>query len=612
MIRLDPDADRAYISRRIIDCCLRENLRDIARTGQEATPPPSVKQLWGTRDEPPAWWRIAHWPGGTLWLPVRRSDYMQCVSALSDAWIRQTASGAQLEYGFEAWLSLLAEGLDKETQLLHRRYVDEATLAAAHRALAREAYRQHASHLARALDHPDWGERLLRADQVASYRDHPFYPTARAKTGLDENALRAFAPEFNPSFELHWLAVPRQQITRSTAAPAFWPRMGDLGFDQVLDDTHVAWPVHPLTWSRLHELALPDGSLRSANTFLHVRPTLSVRTVVPVEHPRHHLKLPLLMYTLGALSLRMIRPSSLYDGVWFQRVLTTISRHDAHLRDRYLHVDETHYGHVADSRHLSYLMRVYPASTAPDCLVPVAALCAAMPDGRTLAAHLVERYYGGDTLAWWREYLDLLCGVHLRLWLVYGIALEANQQNAVLIYRENSPLRLLMKDNDAGRVWTARLRTSLRALEGAGPDGFDLDDFGPLHNERILVREESALGQMFCTITVQLNLLAILEGLSDHDESLRHAMYDALRQGITVALQDLRRQGVDTGPADTLFGAPTLPVKYLLSAGSLLSKQTTGAADIQKFYGASAPNFMLTRHDAAMPTDIAHHAGNAG
>jgi len=34
-------------------------------------------------------------------------------------------------------------------------------------------------------------------------------------------------------------------------------------------------------------------------------------------------------------------------------------------------------------------------------------------------------------------------------------------------------------------------------------------------------------------------------------------------------------------------------VKYLLSAGSLLSKRVTGASDINKFYGDSGPNFML-------------------
>lgn len=605
MIWLDRDADHAYITQRIIDCCLRENLRGIVSTGRETIAPPLVKHAWRTRSEPPAWWRIAHWPGGILWLPIRQSDYMQPVNALGDTWIRQTAQDAQLEYGAERWLTLLAEGLDEETQALHRRYVDEAILAADHRALAREAYQHHARHLAQVLDHPEWGERLLRADQVASYRDHPFYPTARAKTGLDETAMRAYAPEFNPSFELHWLAVPREQITVSTSAPAFWPRMDDLGLDPSLDDTHVAWPVHPMTWSRLHELALPAGSLCSPKTYLRVRPTLSVRTVIPIEHPRHHLKLPLLMYTLGALSLRMMKPSSLYDGLWFQRVLTDIGSRDVHLRDRYLHVDESHYGHAADSKHLSYLVRVYPTSIEQDCLIPVAALCGTMPDGRALAAHLVDRYHDGDTLAWWREYLDLLCNIHLRLWLVYGIALEANQQNAVLIYRTGSPLRLLMKDNDAGRVWAPRLRTQLP----------DLDGFGPLHNERILVQEETALGQMFCTITLQLNLLAVLEGLAADDEPLRGTMYDALRQSLTQTLQNLQQQGVDTGPAHTLLSAPKLPVKYLLSAGSLLSKQTTGATDIQKFYGTSAPNFMLApegTHTTIAHSNLAQHAGDFG
>ena len=56
---------------------------------------------------------------------------------------------------------------------------------------------------------------------------------------------------------------------------------------------------------------------------------------------------------------------------------------------------------------------------------------------------------------------------------------------------------------------------------------------------------------------------------------------------------------MDIGPARNLLSAPKLPVKYLLSAGSLLSKRSTGAADIQKFYGDSAPNFMLNESKVA-------------
>lgn len=71
---------------------------------------------------------------------------------------------------------------------------------------------------------------------------------------------------------------------------------------------------------------------------------------------------------------------------------------------------------------------------------------------------MVERFYAGSLQHWLDDYLDLLLQVHLRLWLRYGIALEANQQNAVLMFEAGQPLCLLMKDNDAARLAPALRR----------------------------------------------------------------------------------------------------------------------------------------------------------
>ncbi|MGH8075704.1 MAG: IucA/IucC family protein [Lysobacter sp.] len=583
MIARDVDADRAYIAWRIIDCCLREDVRGIVSHGRQATPPAQILQAWGPDENPQTWWCVDHWPAGALWLPIRRSNYMQVVSAISDGWVLQGHDGIHLEYGAERWLEVIAQELDEETRTLHRTYADEAACAIQHRALARDAYERNAQALSRSLEYDNWAERALRADQIASYRDHPYYPTARAKFGFDEAALRAYAPEFDPSFELHWLAVPIEHLTLTTPPPGFWPHLSELGFPASIDNTHSALPVHPLTWSRLDEFSLPQGTLRAPASYLRVRPTLSVRTVMPVDHPHHHIKLPLLMRTLGALNLRLIKPSTLYDGHWFQRVLEAIADIDPGLRRRFLHVDEAHGGHAEEATHLAYLVRTYPSSLHEDTLVPVAALCGAMPDGRSMAAHLADRFNRGDLLAWWRTYAHLLCDVHLRLWLVYGIALEANQQNAVLIYRAGAAPRLLMKDNDAARVLVPRLRSRLTTI----------DAYGPLRDERIPVSDDAALARMFCTITLQLVLLAVLEGVADNDGEMRTAMYQALRDALASTLDDLDAEGIDTHPAWALLHAHRLPVKYLLSAGSLLSKRATGAADINKFYGDSAPNFML-------------------
>ncbi|HXP02243.1 MAG TPA: IucA/IucC family siderophore biosynthesis protein [Luteibacter sp.] len=593
--------DEAYIVRRIIDTCLRENVREIASRGMFAQPPAAVRAAW-TGDEPAGWWRIDHLPGGAVWLSATPCDAMQTVRADAARWVRDDGGSIVEEGSATSWLALLSEGLDEETRGLHAAYATEAACAIEHRALAREAYERDAATLAKALDHDAWSERMLACDRLASFRDHPFYPTARAKSGFDAGDMRRWAPEFDPQFTLRWIAVPKQHVTSTTPAPTFWPSMHEVGLSTDLTGTHVLIPVHPLTWVRMEEAGgegfeLPEGSEKAPRTWLAVRPTLSVRTVVPVEHPGAHIKLPLLMRTLGALNLRLIKPSTLYDGHWFERVLRRLGDLDPALRGRYVHVDESHGGHVADARHLSYLVRRYPALDDAT-LVPVAALCAALPDGRSMAEHIAMRWYEGDVLAWWHDYAHLLCDVHLRLWLAHGIALESNQQNAVLIYRAGHPVRLLMKDNDAARVLLPRLRHTLG----------DLESFGALRDARIAVDDDAALARMFCTITLQLDLVAVIEGLAETLPAQRDAMYGVLREALTLTLASLQREGIDVAPARALLDAAWLPVKYLLSAGSLLSKAASGAADINKFYGDSGPNFM--RRELADPSAIA--AGGQG
>ncbi|KAB7772283.1 IucA/IucC family siderophore biosynthesis protein [Xanthomonas maliensis] len=574
--------DRRYIAIRIIDACLREDLRGIVSRGRAAVPDSEVLAQWPQPHPHDGWWRIDHVPGGTVWLPVRWQGCLQPLSACDDRWLVQHADRIEREQGTAAWLQRMATGLDTDTQQLHRAYADEADCAAVHRALAREAFAAQSPALMQALTHPDAAERAYRCDQLASYRDHPFYPTARAKAGLEAEAVRRYAPEFAPSFALQWLAIPRQHASlTSPIEPSLWPDFTRLGLPASLADSHIAWPVHPLVWARLQqpEFALPDGSWQAPRSYLEVRPTLSVRTVVPLQHPQLHLKLPIPMRTLGALNLRLIKPSTLYDGHWLERVLRLIDAQDPALRGRCLHADEAHGGHVAQARHLAYLLRRYPPLDGLT-LVPVAALCAPMPDGRPLALHLADRVTGGDLLAWWGDYCALLLGVHLRLWLRYGIALEANQQNSVLVYADGQPPRLLMKDNDAARVHLPQLRAQVPAVEA----------LGPLHDARIAVDEQQALARMFCTIILQLDLQAVLEGLADWQPALRGPLQAQLQAQLATAIQALEAEGVDTTPARTVLSAPRLPVKYLLSAGSLLSKAQTGAADINKFYGDSAPN----------------------
>ena len=578
-------ADQAFITRRIIDCCLREDIRGVVSQGHICPLPDDLSQH--ALHQPDArWLRIAHLGNDELWLPVVKAYPLQEWIGTGDAWIKVSEHNQiEVQRGYPLWLSCLSHGLDDESLTLFAAYLKEADCATEHRTLCNQAYHQHAPALGDVTGLRDWAQRLLKIDQLASYLDHPFYPTARAKSGFDAAALKAYAPEFAPRFELKWLAIPRHALTLTSPQPPHWPDFEEVGLSPTLQNSHALLPVHPLTWDQLEQYGLPEGTLKAPRSAMQVEPTLSVRTVVCVDQPQWHIKLPLLVTTLGARNLRLIKPSTLYDGHWFQTTLLALAERDPALASRYVHVDEKHGGHAAESRHLAYIVRRYPTGLENTTLVPVAALASPLADGRLFLEQLVGRFYAGSLQHWLDDYLDLLLQVHLRLWLRYGIALEANQQNAVLMFEAGQPLRLLMKDNDAARLWPRRFAASC-------PDLADLP--ATLQDERILVDSSQPLAEMFCTITLQLNIVAILEAIAGAGLATRASLYGRLRQRLMTCLEQLDAQGIDCHDARCwLLDSPKLPVKYLLSAGSLFSKAHSGASDINKFYGYSAANFLL-------------------
>jgi len=560
-----------YITLRIINACLRENVSGLLSQGHISL---ENNHHWLN-------WQSPH---QLLRLEVHACDYMQPWQALSPIWQVKTAQGWQTRSGYESWLAALMPDQDPETRELFATYKEEADSAVIQGELCVTAFTEQRTSLLRTPGQMNWGERLRHADQLASYLDHPYYPTARAKFGFSEADLRQYAPEFCQAFHLRWLAVPREKLTFTAEQykPEWWPLPSQVGLVAQQFHNHELIPVHPLTLSQLYDL--PEGATVAPEAWLKVYPTLSVRTVQLGDYPDQHLKVPLTMRTLGQKNIRLIKPSTLYDGQWFAEVLATLGEADSVLRGKYRHVDESFCGHVAEEKQLAFLLRRYAAPRNDETLLPVAALGSKLPDGRFYLASLLEQPGMPDAAGWWREYCQLMADVHLTLWLRYGIALESNQQNAVLSLTPGEKLTLVMKDNDAARILPERFKAACTPLA---------ERLSALRDPRICVAEEAALAQMFITITVQLCLAAVLESLAAGGLIERKASYQTLRDALEQSLDRLENEGVDTGFArQQLFDSPTQPVKYLLLSGSLLSKQASGAADINKFYGQSGPNFL--------------------
>jgi len=392
----------------------------------------------------------------------------------------------------------------------------------------------------------------LLDEVLAARTDHPVHPTSRCRNGLTEADLLRYAPEHAPVFALRWLPARRADLTLRGTLPAWWPSAGD-------PDT-VLLPVHPLTAERL---ALPViDTVR-----IPVRPTLSTRTVALANDPYTHLKLPLPTATLGIRNRRMIAPGTLADGAAMHRLLRRIAASEPRFANRILHADETGYGH-ADDEARAFLVRRYPADLAESTVVPVAALVAEDPNGRTVA----ERVTGGDPWPLLAAYLDLLLDWHVFLWLRHGIALEAHQQNIHLVLDPDGGVRLLYKDNDGARL----------------DRRFDRSDVS-LHDSRMWTADPGELADVFTTITLHLCAAAPLLGLARRGVPVPEPG-PALRPRL-IAARD--RWGGDPLFTERVLDARTLPVKAMLTAGTLLPKHRIGCADINKYYLRTGPNYLL-------------------
>ncbi|MFD6417083.1 IucA/IucC family protein [Streptomyces sp. NPDC060194] len=430
---------------------------------------------------------------------------------------------------------------------------------------------------------PDGG---LAFDTLAARHDHPVYPTARGRAGLLRAQLCCQAPEFHPRFALRWLAVPRDAVTSSdgpaTVLPAAWPTPTALGLDG-LDDTHVALPVHPSTVGAplreaLRATGLTDRAHLADRPYLDVVPTLSMRTVAVAADPTLHLKLPLATATLGRLNRRTIKPGTLADGATGQRLLAAVIDREPRFRDTVLLADETTYAQVGHEL-LAVLCRRLPAGLDASLVVPLAALPAEAPDGRLVLDHLAERFHAGDPVALLDDLLRLLLDLQTTLF-AYGVALESHQQNVSLLLVSDAPPRLLLKDNDGPRVHRHRVR---ERLGPHAPLGFD--------DPRVLVDDDRALTDLFTTVTVHLCAGAFAFDLARRGCAPRSVLLGLVRARLEEALARLDAASAAVLRARVL-DAPHLPVKAMVTAGTLLSKVRSGAVDINKYY-TTGPNYLL-------------------
>ncbi|WP_329098668.1 IucA/IucC family protein [Streptomyces sp. NBC_01439] len=341
---------------------------------------------------------------------------------------------------------------------------------------------------------PLGGDRFLTAEQ-ALLLGHPLQPDPKSREGLSEAEVRRYSPELHGSFPLHWFAIDPAALASESAwtesgRPVSAPQLlGRLAPGLPLPGGTTPLPLHP--WQARDLLERPAVSaLRDAGLLYDLGPhgepwypTSSVRTV---HRPGAPAMLKLSLGLRITNSRRENLRKELHRGVEVHRLLRTglaeqwQASHPAFdiVRDpAWVAVDAPDGTPVPG---LDALLRHNPFRSGDDP-VCIAALTAPRPwPGRTtMSSRLAELITGlaiatGHTTSavaaeWFLRYLDHVVLPVLAFDALAGIALEAHQQNTlVLLDPAGWPIGGRYRDNQGYYFRESRRAELEHRLPGIG------------------------------------------------------------------------------------------------------------------------------------------------
>lgn len=455
---------------------------------------------------------------------------------------------------------------------------------------------------------PDTRDLFLHAEQ-SLLLGHPLHPAPKSREGLSEAESHRYSPEARGSFPLHWLAVHRSLLATDSAwtergravdAVTLAVRLAGPGL-RVPSDT-VPLPLHP--WqardirSRPAVAALMDaGLLRDLGPFGEPwHPTSSVRTV-------HRPGAPAMLKLSLGLRITNSRRENLRKELWRGVEVHRLLRSGLAERWRAACAGGLGFDIVRDPAWLAVdapdgtplpgldaVVRHNPFGPGDDaaCLAGIVSPRpwadgseAAGPAGHlTMHSRLADivgrlvlrtgRPVGAVSAEWFLRYLEAV--VRPLLWLdgEAGIALEAHQQNTlVLLDRDGWPVGGRYRDNQ-GYYFRESHREALdRMLPGIGAES---DTF---------VSDEVA-GERFGYYLGINNVLGLIGAFGAQRLADERILLAALRRFL---------QGAADGPAATrsplparLLEAPTLRCKANLLTRLHGLDELVGPVDTQSVY----------------------------
>ncbi|MFW0755169.1 IucA/IucC family protein [Pseudomonas sp. H11T01] len=328
-------------------------------------------------------------------------------------------------------------------------------------------------------------------DQWGSLEGHPYYPTWKSRPGLSDEEVEQLSPEFNARVPLR-IASLRADMAKMESMPhvksyhawfaSNFPAQWDewkagLNAKDLDEKQWLPLPIH--SWHlnayvlRTFAAEIEEGILMTDGPDIETLPTMSYRTMMPAQAETAPLiKLPIAVWMTS--ELRSLQAKSIHMGPRISKVITQILEAENGF-DNTLEIfpEEigVRYKHAvtqddAPGRHLSVVYRASKQAfdRTDECLpITVASLFTRLPgNARPLFTDLIERDGAPASPttveAWFRQYAKVVTQPVVAIYLLYGIGLEAHQQNTMVLFSPDGKARsLLIRDFGDGRTYAPLL-----------------------------------------------------------------------------------------------------------------------------------------------------------
>lgn len=364
---------------------------------------------------------------------------------------------------------------------------------------------------------------------------HPYHPGSKTKLGLSTKEVLEFSPEFKGEAAVYLLAVKKDIVNICTFDKDL--NIYEFFFDN-LNEYYVQWssflqdknysleeyvpmPVHHWQYENIirekFREQIDKGEIFLTDCIFKSRATMSFRTVVPKNKAKSiHIKLPVAIQATSAV--RTVSAASVNIGPKMSSILMQIEKDDSYINKYFKTVPEymgIHFKNEGDDRqrHLSVLFRENPSAMAKDGEYPVVVASllqkVSISDDSILTEliKLAGLYSKDGVLEYFDNYSKIVINTYLRLFLKYGISLEAHQQNTLMVFsKDGNAIKAFSRDFGGVRVHRPTLLElgfNIEPIKGAVTIRDDKDE---VRNKLLYTTYQSHLGEIILHLCEKLNM----------------------------------------------------------------------------------------------------------